>query len=56
MIRNGERAEPVREVTVASTLQRLLLDIIEVGADADWYPSGDYLSSMVIGDVIMSGA
>lgn len=55
MIRNGERAEPVREVTVASTLQRLLLDIVEVGADADWYPSGDYLASMVIGDVIMSG-
>jgi len=56
MIRNGALAEPVREVTIASTLQRLLLDIVEVGGDAEWLPSGDYLASLVIGDVAMSGA
>lgn len=30
MIRNGAIAEPVREMTLASTIQRLLLDIVEV--------------------------
>ena len=27
MVRDGEFAEPVREVTIASTLQRMLLDV-----------------------------
>ena len=40
MIRDGALAEPVREVTLASTLQRLLLDIVEVGADLEWLPGG----------------
>jgi PmbA protein len=56
MIRGGSFAEPVREVTIASTLQRLLLDVVEVGGDAEWLPGGDYLASLVIGDVSMSGA
>jgi PmbA protein len=56
MIRGGALAEPVREVTIASTLQRLLLDVVEVGGDAEWLPGGDYLASLVIGDVSMSGA
>ena len=30
MVRGGEFAEPVREVTIASTLQRMLLDIADV--------------------------
>ncbi len=55
MIRNGSLAEPVREVTIASTIQRMLLDIVEVGGDAEWLPSGDYLASLVIGDVSMAG-
>ena len=40
MIRRGELAEPVREVTVASTLQRLLVDIVAVGSEIEWLPSG----------------
>ena len=32
MVRGGAFAEPVREVTIASTLQRMLLDIAEVGS------------------------
>jgi PmbA protein len=56
MIRGGSLAEPVREVTIASTLQRLLLDIAEVGGDAEWLPSGDYLASLVIDDVSMGGS
>ncbi|MCP5028733.1 MAG: TldD/PmbA family protein [Actinomycetia bacterium] len=56
MIRNGELAEPVREVTIASTLQRLLLDISAVGADQEWLPSGSGVPSIVIGDVSLSGS
>ena len=33
MIRGGVLAEPVREVTVASTLQRMLQSIVHVGGD-----------------------
>jgi PmbA protein len=56
MIRGGELAEPVREITIASTLQRLLLDVSALGGDAEWLPSGDFVPSIVIGDVSMSGA
>ncbi|MCP4084326.1 MAG: TldD/PmbA family protein [Actinomycetia bacterium] len=56
MIRNGELAEPVREVTIASTLQRLLLDISAVGADQEWLPGGPGVPSIVIGDVSLSGS
>lgn len=56
MIRNGVIAEPVRELTVASTLQRLLGDISEVGGDFDWQRSGDGGCSLVIEDVSISGS
>jgi PmbA protein len=56
MIRNGSLAEPVRELTLASTLQRLLLDIAEVGGDFEWLRGGDGACSLVIHDVSLSGA
>jgi PmbA protein len=56
VIRGGQVAEPVREFTIASTLQRMLLDIVEVGADIDWLPMRAAGVSLVIGDVTMSGA
>lgn len=56
MIRNGQVAEPVREVTIASTLQRLLLGIESVGADLEWLPSGTGSVTLVIGDVALSGS
>lgn len=56
MIRGGALAEPVREFTIASTLQRMLLDIAEVGADVDWLPMRAAGVSLVIRDVTMSGA
>ena len=55
MIRGGEVAEPVREVTIASTLQRLLLDIEAVGADIEWLPGGDGMATLVVADVALSG-
>lgn len=55
-IRNGELAEPVRELTIASTIQRLLLDIEAVGADLEWLPMSAAGVSLVVADVTMSGA
>ena len=56
MIRNGSLAEPIREATIASTLQRLLLDVSHVGADVEWLPGGSAAVSIVIPDVALSGA
>ncbi len=55
MIRDGQLAEPVREITLASTLQRLLLGIVAVGNDLDWRPGGATAATLVIADVSMSG-
>ena len=56
MIRGGAISEPVKEITLGSTLQRLLLDVAEVGGDFEWLPGGDGACSLVIGDVSVSGA
>jgi PmbA protein len=55
MIRNGALGEPVREFTIASTLQKMLLDIVAIGGDVDWLPSRAAGLSLVIRDVTMSG-
>ena len=55
-IRNGELAEPLREFTIGSTLQRMLLDVIEVGGDIEWLPSSAAGLSLVVGDITLSGA
>jgi PmbA protein len=56
MVEGGDCAAPVREATVASTLQRLLLDISAVGADLEWQPDGTGGVTLVIPDVALSGA
>ncbi len=55
MIRNGALAEPVREATIASTLQKMLTDIVAVGADIEWQPGGSGSVPIAIGDVSLSG-
>ena len=55
LISNGEIGGPVREITIASTLQRMLLDIVEIGGDIDWLPMRAAGMSLVIRDVTMSG-
>ena len=55
-IRDGAPAEPVREITIASTIQRLLLDIQAIGADLEWLPMSAAGVSVVVADVTMSGA
>ena len=55
LINNGTIGAPVREFTIASTLQRMLLDIVAIGGDVDWLPSRAHGMSLVIRDVTMSG-
>jgi len=56
LIANGQVGAPVREFTIASTLQRMLLDVVALGNDVDWLPSRAAGLTMVIRDVTMSGA
>ena len=56
MIRNGQLAEPVREITIASTIQRMLQHVLAVGNDIEWLPSSAAGISLAISDVAMSGA
>ena len=55
-IRDGELAEPIREVTIASTVQRLLQEVTGIGDDLQWLPMSSAGVSLVVGDVTMSGA
>lgn len=55
MIRGGELAEPVREVTLASTIQRLLLDVVAAGDDVEWLPGGAGVPTLAIANVSLSG-
>lgn len=55
MIRGGVFAEPVREVTIASTLQKMLQSILHIGADLEWLPGVAAGQTLAIGDMAMSG-
>ena len=55
MIRDGALAEPVREVTVASTFQRMLLDL-EVGNDLQWLAGGAAGVTILVPEMAMSGS
>ncbi|MBS1846749.1 MAG: TldD/PmbA family protein [Actinobacteria bacterium] len=54
-IAGGSLGEPLREFTIASTLQRMLLDIVAIGNDVEWLPMGAAGVSLVIRDVSVSG-
>ena len=56
MIHRGELAEPVREVTIASTIQRMLQHVAAVGADVEWLPGPAAGVTLAIDDIAMSGA
>ncbi|MDP8992886.1 MAG: TldD/PmbA family protein [Actinomycetota bacterium] len=55
MIRGGALAEPVREVTIASTIQRMLLDVVAVGGDLEWLPGAAAGVTLAIAEMSMSG-
>ncbi|MDZ7732683.1 MAG: metallopeptidase TldD-related protein [Acidimicrobiia bacterium] len=54
-IRGGELGEPLREFTIASTLQKMLRDLVAVGADLEWLPMRAAGLTLVIDDVTVSG-
>ena len=56
MITNGTVGAPIREFTIASTLQRMLLDVSEIGNDVDWLPMSAAGVTIAIRDVTLSGA
>jgi PmbA protein len=55
MVRTGVFAEPVREVTVASTLQRMLRSMLHIGADVEWLPGAAAGQTLAIADMQVSG-
>ena len=55
MIRGGSLAEPVREVTVASSLQRMLQSVVGIGADLRWLPGVAAGQTLAIADMQLSG-
>ena len=56
MVRGGVFAEPVREVTIASTLQRMLLDIADIGADLTFLPGSVAGMTVLISEMTLSGS
>jgi PmbA protein len=56
MIRDGALAEPVREVAIASTLQRMLLHVVAIGSDLEWLPGNAAGLTLAVDDVSMSGS
>jgi PmbA protein len=55
LVRGGELAGPVREFTIASTIQRMLGDIVAIGNDLERLPSSAAGLTLAIADVSMSG-
>jgi PmbA protein len=55
VIRGGVLAEPVREATIASTLQRMLLDVVGIGAERLWLPGGTSAVPLAIEGISLSG-
>jgi PmbA protein len=56
LFREGTLSEPVREITIASTLQRMLKGVVALGNDLERLPSSATGLTIAIDDVSMSGA
>ncbi|MHB1930531.1 MAG: metallopeptidase TldD-related protein, partial [Acidimicrobiales bacterium] len=55
LLRGGTPGAPVREINIASTLQRMLQSIVAVGGDLERLPGSAAGVSLAIADVAMSG-
>ena len=55
LIKGGALAGPVREFTIASTIQRMLSGVVAVGADLERLPSSAAGQTLAIADISMSG-
>ena len=55
LITGGELGAPVREITIGSTLQRMLKDVVAVGSDVERLPGSAAGVTLAIADVTMAG-
>ncbi len=55
MVRDGQLAEPVKEMTIASTIQRMLQGVVAIGGDLEWLPSPAAGLTVAISEMSMSG-
>jgi PmbA protein len=55
LIKGGALAGPVREFTIASTIQRMLAGVVAIGNDLERLPSSAAGLTLAVGDVAMSG-
>jgi len=56
LVRGGELSEPIHEVTIASTLQRMLLSLAVIGGDVEWLPGVAAAQTLAIEGMSLSGA
>jgi PmbA protein len=56
MIRDGQLAEPVREMTIASTIQRMLQEILAIGDTLEWLPGAAAGVTLAIDAMSISGS
>ena len=56
LFRGGELSSPVREMTIASSIQRMLQGVSSVGNDLQWLPSSAAGVTIGISEMSMSGA
>ena len=55
LVRGGALASPVREVTIASSIQRMIQGVVAVGNDLEWLPSSAAGLTVAIDEMSMSG-
>ncbi len=55
LIEDGELTEPVREFTIASTIQEMLMNVSGIGNDIEWLPGAIAGVSIVVDDMALSG-
>ena len=55
LVKDGQLAGPVREMTIASSIQRMLLNVAAIGNDIEWLPSSAAGLTLAIADMSMSG-
>ncbi len=56
LIENGTVGAPIREFTIASTLQRMLMEIVAIGSDIEWLPGGSAGLTLAIDGISLSGS
>jgi len=54
-IRNGELAEPIREFTIGSTIQRMLKGVTGVGNDLEWMAGSAANITLAMSDISLAG-